>query len=188
MLAGLCEAVDARPYMHGHGARVGELAGAVAVRLGWSVDRIRRLRIGALLHDVGKLAVADEIWSKPGRLSAFELAEIRRHPAAGLRLLSRLPDFRFVLPTVLFHHERWDGRGYPFGRRARAIPLEARVLAVADAFDAMTSPRPYGPPVSRAQAFAEIGRCAGSQFDPAIADVFIALGTGFAAQLLAADG
>ena len=115
------------------------------------------------------------------------LAKGKSDPAHVDRL-SRLPDFRFVLPTVLFHHERWDGRGYPFGRRARAIPLEARVLAVADAFDAMTSPRPYGPPVSRAQAFAEIGRCAGSQFDPAVADLFIALGTGLAAQPLAADG
>lgn len=174
--------------MRGHGARVGELAEAVALRLGWGGERIRRLRIGALLHDLGKLAVADEIWSKPGRLSEGELAEIRHHPAAGMRLLSRLPDFRFAIPSVLFHHERWDGRGYPFGCRAGAIPLEARVLALADAFDAMTSPRPYCPLLSTPEAFAEIARCAGSQFDPAIAQVFIGLGTLQTARPLAADG
>jgi HD-GYP domain-containing protein (c-di-GMP phosphodiesterase class II) len=173
MLSGLCEAIDARPYMEGHGSRVSRLAEAIALRLGWSAERIRRMRIGALLHDVGKLAIADAIWDKPGRLNDGEYDAIRRHPAAGMRLLARQADFRFVIPYVLFHHEHWDGRGYPCGRRGEEIPLEARVLAVADAFDAMTSPRPYGPPLPSNEALAEIDRCAGTQFDPLVAGVFV---------------
>jgi HD-GYP domain-containing protein (c-di-GMP phosphodiesterase class II) len=173
MLAALCEAIDARPYMRGHGERVCELAEAIAFRLGWSSARLRRLRVGARLHDLGKLSVADEVWRKPGRLSEFELAEVRRHPAAGMRLLAHLPDFRFAVPLALFHHERWDGDGYPCGKAGDAIPLEARILAVADAFDAMTSPRTYRPPVPREQALAEIDRCAGSQFDPEVARLFV---------------
>jgi HD-GYP domain-containing protein (c-di-GMP phosphodiesterase class II) len=175
MLAGLCEAIDARPYMRGHGARVGELAEAIALRLGWGAGRIRRLRIGALLHDVGKLAVADPIWHKAERLTEQEFDAIRRHPAAGMRILARQLDFRFAIPQVLFHHERWDGRGYPARRGGEAIPLEARVLAVADAYDAMTSPRPYRPALPPLEAVAEIDRCAGSQFDPVVAGVFVEL-------------
>jgi HD-GYP domain-containing protein (c-di-GMP phosphodiesterase class II) len=188
MLSGLCEAIDARPYMEGHGSRVSRLAEIIALRLGWGGGRIRRLRIGALLHDVGKLAIADTVWDKPGRLSDWEYAAIRRHPAAGMRILARQPDFRFVIPYVLFHHEHWDGDGYPFGRRGEQIPLEARVLAVADAFDAMTSPRPYGPPLPVIEAVAEIDRCAGSQFDPLVADVFVELCRAAPPRLLAAQG
>jgi HD-GYP domain-containing protein (c-di-GMP phosphodiesterase class II) len=173
MLPGLCEAIDARPYMKGHGSRVSALAEAIALRLGWSAERIRRLRIGALLHDVGKLAVADTIWDKAERLSDGEVQEIRRHPNAGVRILAKQPDFRFAIPHVLFHHEHWDGRGYPHGRRGAAIPLEARVLAVADAFDAMTSNRPYRRALTVAEAIAEVDRCAGSQFDPEIAEIFL---------------
>jgi len=188
MLAGLCEAIDARPYMEGHGSRVSRLAEAIALRLGWGAGRIRRLRIGALLHDVGKLAVADSVWGKAERLSEAEFAAIRRHPAAGMRILARQPDFRFAIPYVLFHHEHWDGGGYPSRRRGDAIPLEARVLAVAAAFDALTSPRPYGPPLPASEALAEIHRCAGTQFDPVVAGVFIELCRAAPARLLAAEG
>jgi HD-GYP domain-containing protein (c-di-GMP phosphodiesterase class II) len=188
MLAGLCEAVDARPYMQGHGARVSELAEAVAVRFGWTGDRLRRLRIGARLHDLGKLAVADPVWHKPGRLTESEYAQIQRHPAAGARLLARLPEFRFAIPYVLFHHERWDGAGYPSRKARHAIPLEARVLAVADAFDAMTSPRAYRGPMGYEAALAEIQRCSGTQFDPVVAGIFVELGRERAPSLLAADG
>jgi HD-GYP domain-containing protein (c-di-GMP phosphodiesterase class II) len=187
MLAGLCEAIDARPYMRGHGARVGELAEAIALRLGWGADRLRHLRIGALLHDVGKLSVADTIWDKTERLTDDEVAAIRRHPSAGVRILAWQPDFRFVIPQVLFHHERWDGCGYPSRRGGRTIPLEARVLAVADAFDAMTSPRPYRPALPTGEALAEIDRCAGSQFDPDVAGAFVELRSD-PHRLLAAGG
>jgi HD-GYP domain-containing protein (c-di-GMP phosphodiesterase class II) len=188
MLAGLCEAIDARPYMEGHGSRVSKLAEAIAFRLGWSAGRIRRLRIGALLHDVGKLAIADSIWGKAERLTDGEFAAIRSHPEAGVRILARQPDFRFVIPHVLFHHEHWDGSGYPCGRRRGEIPFEARVLAVADAFDAMISPRPYRPALPASEALAEIDRCTGSQFDPAIACLFVELCRAEAPRVFAAYG
>jgi HD-GYP domain-containing protein (c-di-GMP phosphodiesterase class II) len=175
MLAGLCDAIDARPYMRGHGERVCALAESFAVQLGWRGERLRRLRVGARLHDVGKLAVADEVWHKPGRLDEDELAEIRRHPAAGARMLARLDELRFAIPYVLFHHERWDGDGYPSRKAGYAIPLEARILAVADAFDAMTSPRSYQPALGHEAALAEIEACAGTQFDPIVATMFVEL-------------
>src|SRR5256885_15721755 len=105
MLAGLCEAIDARPYMEGHGSRVSRLAEAIALRLGWSAGRIRRLRIGALLHDVGKLAIADTIWDKAERLSDGEFAAIRRHPAAGGRGLPPHPGLPFVVPPRLLSYQ-----------------------------------------------------------------------------------
>jgi putative nucleotidyltransferase with HDIG domain len=173
MLTGAIEARD--PYTRGHSSRVTELAEAVARRLGWSEERIESLRLGGPLHDIGKLAVSHEVLHKEGRLDAAELAEIRQHPKAGARLLLRVAALRAAIPYVLYHHERWDGTGYPSGKAGEEIPLEARVLAVADAFDAMTSDRPYRRALSRAQALAEVERCAGSQFDPAIAQVFLEL-------------
>ena len=161
--------------MRGHGARVGTLAEAIALRLGWSAGRLRRLRIGARLHDLGKLSVADDVWHKPGRLTELELAQVQEHPAAGARMLARLHELRFAIPYVLFHHERWDGGGYPTHRAGYAIPLEARILAVADAFDAMTSPRSYCAPLEANAALAEIEACAGTQFDPIVAGVFVEL-------------
>ena len=175
ILAGLCEAIDARPYMRGHGARVSELADAIALRLGWGDARLRRLRVGARLHDLGKLAVADDVWRKPGPLTEGEVDQIRTHPSAGMRMLARFPAFRFAVPLALFHHEWWDGSGYPRGKAHDAIPLEARVLAVADAFDAMTSERPYRPALPLENALDEVARCSGTQFDPRVARVFVEL-------------
>src|SRR2546429_9195492 len=109
MLAGLCEAIDARPYMEGHGSRVSKLAEAIALRLGWGAGRIRRLRIGALLHDVGKLAVADSVWGKAERLSEAEFAAIRRHPAAGRRNFARQTRLPVPLPLRGFSHPPPDG-------------------------------------------------------------------------------
>jgi HD-GYP domain-containing protein (c-di-GMP phosphodiesterase class II) len=177
ILTALCEAIDDRPYMRGHGARVSELAAAIALRLGWGGEQLRRLRVGARLHDLGKLAVSDDVWGKRGRLSDADVAAIQRHPAAGMRLLTRLPELWFAVPLTLFHHERWDGGGYPRGRAGAAIPLEARVLALADAFDAMTSDRPYQRALAPEDALAEIDRCAGTQFDPRLARIFVGLWT-----------
>jgi HD-GYP domain-containing protein (c-di-GMP phosphodiesterase class II) len=173
MLTGAIEARD--PYTRGHSARVTELAEAVARALGWGEERIASLRLGGPLHDVGKLAVSSEVLQKDGRLDADELAEIRRHPKTGAKLLLRVAALRAAIPYVLYHHERWDGTGYPSGKAGEEIPLEARVLAVADAFDAMTSDRPYRRALTRAEALAEVERCAGSQFDPRIAQVFLEL-------------
>jgi HD-GYP domain-containing protein (c-di-GMP phosphodiesterase class II) len=176
MLSVLTGAIEARdPYTRGHSARVTELAEAVARRLGWDDGRLEGLRVGGPLHDVGKLAVSDAVLRKEGRLEEHEFAEIREHPKAGARLLFRVAALREAIPYVLYHHERWDGTGYPSGRAGEEIPLEARVLAVADAFDAMTSDRPYRRALSQAEALAEVERCAGTQFDPAIARLFLEL-------------
>ncbi|MDX6491732.1 MAG: hypothetical protein QOD43_1977 [Gaiellaceae bacterium] len=174
MLSMLSRAIEARdPYTRGHSTRVTELAEAVAQRLGWSEERIASLRVGGPLHDIGKLAVSDEVLCKEGRLDDDELAQIREHPKIGAKLLLRVTSLREAIPYVLYHHERWDGTGYPSGKAGEEIPVEARVLAIADAFDAMTSDRPYRSALSREEALAEVERCAGTQFDPKIARVFL---------------
>ena len=175
MLAALTEAMEARdPYTRGHSARVTALAEAVAARLGWEQTRLADLRLGGRLHDIGKLAVPARILRKPGPLDEAELAEVRTHPEAGARLLEGFTSARPALPYVLYHHERWDGGGYPSGRAGAEIPEEGRLLSVADAFDAMTSTRPYRRPLPAARALEEVERCAGSQFDPRLADAFLA--------------
>src|SRR6188508_243928 len=176
MLSVLTRAIEARdPYTLGHSARVTTLAEEVARRLGWSAEQLASLRIGGPLHDIGKLAVSDQVLSKEGSLDPEELAQIREHPKTGARILLRMAALRAAIPYVLYHHERWDGSGYPSGKAGEEIPVEARVLAVADAFDAMTSDRPYRRALTRGQALTEIERCAGSQFDPEIAHVFLEL-------------
>ena len=176
MLTVLTGAIEARdPYTQGHSARVTALAEEIARRLGWSEERLASLRVGGSLHDIGKLAVSDHVLRKRGRLEAHELAQIREHPKTGARLLLRVAALREAIPYVLYHHERWDGSGYPTGKAGEEIPVEARVLAVADAFDAMTSDRPYRRARSHGEALAEVDRCSGTQFDPAIARVFLEL-------------
>jgi HD-GYP domain-containing protein (c-di-GMP phosphodiesterase class II) len=173
MLAAISRALEERDQTQGHGARVAALAEPIAARLGWEPERIASLRFGAPLHDIGKVVVRRDLLRKPGPLSLDELAEIRTHPRAGAELVLPIRVARPALPYVLFHHERWDGKGYPSGMRGRSIPLEARLLAVADAFDAMTSQRPYRPALTTDHALAELGACAGSQFDPEIAALFL---------------
>jgi HD-GYP domain-containing protein (c-di-GMP phosphodiesterase class II) len=173
-LASLSEAIEARdPYLRGHSARVTAYAEALARRLGWSGSKLEELRMGGALHDVGKLAVSERVLRKPGPLEPEEESELRRHPAEGVRLLAGIERFRPALPYVLFHHERWDGQGYPTRRRAAQIPLEARVLALADAFDAMVSSRPYRPALRADEALAEVAKGAGTQFDPELAEAFL---------------
>jgi putative nucleotidyltransferase with HDIG domain len=174
MLAALTKAIEARdPHTRGHSARVTALAHAVARRLGWSDPQLVALRIGGALHDVGKLSVPLDILRKAGALTRSERAEIQEHPIAGARLVEQIRAAQPALPYVLHHHERWDGTGYPRGLAGLEIPVEARLLAVADAFDAMTSGRPYRRAVSPAAALEEIARCAGSQFDAALSEVFL---------------
>ena len=173
-LADLESALDAYdPLLGAHAARVAANAEAVATRLGWDEARLDALRLGAALHDVGKVNVRPEVLAKPGTLDEAELAEIRAHPVEGLWLLAGVPALVPALPCVLFHHERWDGDGYPTRRAGTAIPFEGRVLAVADAFDAMTSGRPYRPSLAPAEARQEIERCAGTQFDPDVVEAFV---------------
>ncbi len=161
------------PALGAHAARVAANAEVVAVRLGWEPDQLDALRLGAALHDVGKVNVRSEVLTKPGHLDDAELAEIRAHPVEGMWLIAGVPSLQPALPYVLFHHERWDGLGYPTRRAGTTIPLEGRILAVADAFDAMTSGRPYRQSLSPDEAAAEIERCSGTQFDPEIVDAFL---------------
>jgi HD-GYP domain-containing protein (c-di-GMP phosphodiesterase class II) len=174
MLEALSHAIEARdPATRGHGARVTVLAQAIAVRLGWDDARVAALRLGARLHDVGKLAISMRVLAKPGPLDELELRLVRTHPLVGARLLGDAGPGRVALPYVLYHHERWDGAGYPTGRAGEDIPVEGRLLAVADAYDAMTTTRAYRGALSPGDALVEIERCAGTQFDPVIAGLFV---------------
>jgi HD-GYP domain-containing protein (c-di-GMP phosphodiesterase class II) len=158
--------VDARTLAE----RVAALAAAVAEQLGWDEHAIDDLRAEALLHDVGRLSVAAAILAKPGPLTLRERSKVERHPTAGARIVAALPELERLRPCVLHQHERWDGRGYPTRLAGPSIPIEARLLALADAFDAMTSPRPYRDPIGTAAALAKLERCAGTQFEPVLAE------------------
>jgi putative nucleotidyltransferase with HDIG domain len=172
-LARLSAAIEARdPYARGHSSRVTVFAQAMARRIGLDKERVSTLRLGALLHDVGKLAVPSSVLLKRGPLTEAEVGQMRRHPAAGARMLETLGAPTTILPVVLHHHERWDGAGYPTGRRGEEIPLEARVLCIVDSFDAMTSTRPYRAPRRLDEAWDELQRCAGTQFDPELVGAF----------------
>jgi putative two-component system response regulator len=174
MLAALASALAARdPSTAAHCTRVTILASRLALWLDWDESQLRTLVVGAPLHDIGKVMVSEAILRKRGPLDARELAEIRTHPAAGAKLVSPVGPARDALPYVLYHHEWWNGGGYPTGRAGTEIPIGARLLAVADAFDAMTSMRPYRRALPAARALAEIERCAGSQFDPTFAAAFL---------------
>jgi putative two-component system response regulator len=170
----LTHALDAQdPDASGHASRVASLADSFGRRLGWHESSLGALRLGGALHDLGKLSIPRRLLLKSAPLTTAELVRIREHPGAGARLLAPIDPARPALPHVLFHHERWDGDGYPTGRAGAEIPIGARVLAVVDAFDAMTSDRPYRRALPVEAAVAEVERCAGTQFDPAVARVFV---------------
>ena len=166
--ASLAKAVDARDtYTGSHSKRVGDLAARIATRLGVEEEQVELLRLAGSLHDLGKLAIPEDILRKPGPLTEDERVVLERHPEIGFRMLEGL-GVTPVADWVLHHHERWDGRGYPDRLPGEEIPLGARILFVADAFDAMTSERAYRRRLTFDEALAELERCAGSQFDPEI--------------------
>jgi putative two-component system response regulator len=173
MLANVVEARDR--YTRGHVERVREYGLALAHALNWSPEACVVLEFGALLHDMGKILVPRSILNKPGQLAPSEWEILRRHPLDGASMLSGVDHLRDAVPYALYHHERWDGTGYPHGLRAKQIPLEGRLLAVVDAFDAMTSERAYRVALSHEQAYGEIERLAGKQFDPELAELFVRL-------------
>ncbi len=175
-LAELAERLELKDgYAGEHTTAVGRLATAIAAQLGLSPEERRQLELGALLHDVGKLAVPDRILTKPGPLNELERAAMRRHAASGERLLAHILDLPDVLAVVRSHHERWDGCGYPDGKHGEEIPIAARIVAVADAFQAMIEPRPYREPRTRDAALRELKAEAGQQFDPACVDALLAV-------------
>jgi hypothetical protein len=169
--------VEARdPYTGGHLWRVSLYARLLAESAGINNADAARISLGGFLHDLGKVGVPDAILRKPDRLTADEYAVIKTHPDIGLRMLSGHPLANLVSDAVLLHHERPDGKGYPRGLAGEAIPELARIVGICDAFDAMTSHRPYRPGMPRDRAIAIIREFRGSQFDVHFADIFIALG------------
>jgi diguanylate cyclase (GGDEF)-like protein/putative nucleotidyltransferase with HDIG domain len=170
---GLAEALDIRDAgALGHSQTVGRYAEQMAVQLGLPDDHVERVRLAGVLHDVGKIGVSDRVIAKPGPLDADEWREMRTHPEIGARLLAH-PEFDDLRAWVHSHHERPDGRGYPLGLAGESIPLEARILAVADAYEAMTADRAYRPSMGDEAARAELEAGAGTQFDPRVVRAFL---------------
>lgn len=175
-LNALARAVDAKsPWTAGHSQRVTALALELGAELGLEPEALEELHRAALMHDVGKIAVHPYILDKPGKLTEEEFLQIKAHSAAGAKILEAIPAFRGMIPIVVQHHERFDGRGYPAGLSGRNIHFGARIIAVVDTFDALTSDRPYRPGMKTKLAIDIIHQEAGSQFDPEVVDRFMVL-------------
>jgi putative nucleotidyltransferase with HDIG domain len=171
--ASLARAVDSRDaYTGSHSERVAQLSEEISENLHLSADETELIRLAASLHDLGKLAIPEEILRKPAALTDAERIVLERHPQIGHRMLESL-GVEPIAEWVLHHHERWDGTGYPEGLAGDAIPIGARVIFVADAFDAMTSNRLYRPALTHDAALAEVERCSGTQFDPEVVTAFL---------------
>ena len=169
----LANAIDAKsPWTKGHSERVMHMSAALAKEMGLDEAMIERVRLGGLLHDIGKIGIIEALLEKPEALSEDEFPPMRLHPEKGVAILAPIEQLRDVLPGILCHHERFDGSGYPKGLKGTSIPLESRIIAVADSFDAMVSDRPYKKGFSREEALSELRKCAGRQFDPTVVESF----------------
>ena len=173
-LQALTATIDAKdPYTSGHSERVAYLSAEIARQFGMHEDRIERVRIAGLVHDIGKIGVPESVLCKPGRLTDEEFGIIKLHPEIGHTILRDIPHLDDILPGVLHHHERFDGRGYPHRLEGQDIPMVARIIGLADAFDAMSSSRTYRAAMPRDRVLTEIEQGSGTQFDPAIAKRFL---------------
>ncbi|MAG54872.1 MAG: two-component system response regulator [Planctomycetes bacterium] len=171
---GLARAVEERDkYNIGHGKRCVEFAMLLAKKLEFDPERVKYLRYAGLLHDIGKIGIDDKILNKPGRLDEMEYDAIKRHPEIGEYILTPISFLRDIARVVRHHHERWDGTGYPDGLAGEDIPLDARVLCIADYFDSITSARPYRRPMTVEKAKRVIAEESGKTFDPMLADIFL---------------
>ncbi|MFG0292999.1 MAG: HD-GYP domain-containing protein [Phycisphaerales bacterium JB050] len=178
-ISSLIRALDAKdPYTRGHSDRVAALARQLARKAGLGEKLAERYHIAGLLHDVGKIGVPEAVLCKPGRLTDEEFGFIMKHPEIGFNILDGVPGMEDLLPGVMHHHERYDGKGYPHGLAGEDIPLIARVLCLADTFDAMSSNRAYRSAMTRDTVLGEIEKCAGTQFDPELAMLFIQMDFG----------
>lgn len=162
-------------YTEGHSRRVAAYAVQIATSLGWTPEQVARINIAGLLHDIGKIGITEQILNKPGALTREEYEVIKTHPTIAARILARLQDSEEIVAWIAHHHERYDGHGYPAGLAGEAIPLGARILTVADAFDAMTSTRAYRCGFPRSEAMRDLAVNAGSQFDPLLVQVFLTI-------------
>jgi len=170
----LAEAIDAKDtYTRGHSDRVRRMSLQIAVSLGFTEERREILEYGALLHDIGKIGIEDEILRKPGPLSPEEFQTIQQHPLVGVKIVEGIEFFKDKIPMIRSHHEHFDGKGYPDGLVGEAIPLEARIIAVPDAFDAMASLRPHRRAMSLEDILLEMEKYKGKQFDPNILEIFL---------------
>lgn len=172
----LAHAIEARDqHTHGHVDRVRKYAMAFGSALGWSKEQLTVLEFGAVLHDVGKVTVPEDVLNKRSPLNEAELAIVRRHVDVGAQMLSGISHLQAVVPYIKYHHERWNGNGYPGGLAEEKIPIEGRLLAIVDVFDAMMSERPYHAAHSKEETLKEIHDKRGIDFDPLLVDVFLKL-------------
>ena len=170
----LVNTLEARdPYTRGHTDRVTTIAKAIAKQMNFVKEDMSALEIGALLHDVGKIGIPDSILHKAGPLEQSEFEQIKQHPGTGEGILKNIAFLEDAIPSVLYHHERYDGKGYPARKSGQQIPLMGRVIAVADSFDAMTSDRPYHSKMSDDAAVVELKNGMGTQFDPKVVEAFV---------------
>jgi putative nucleotidyltransferase with HDIG domain len=176
-VSSLASALDARdPYTAGHSLRVSEYSCAIARAMNVPAQELDLIRVGALLHDIGKIGISDAVLQKPGKLTPEEEALIQQHPVIGRKILECVHGFDAYLPVVELHHENWDGGGYPYGLKREETPRTARIVKVADTYDAMTSDRPYRRGMRHDQAVGIIEKYSGTQFDPAAVQAFLTLG------------
>jgi len=173
-LFGLAEAIEAKdPYTKGHCGRVAAYSLVLAKEAGYPADGLETLEFGAFLHDIGKIGIRDAVLLKPGPLDDAEWVHMREHPVKGFDIASKIAMLHPIMPAVRNHHERWDGSGYPDKMVAQDIPLSARIVAIADAFDAMATDRPYKKALSLDECEAILKKTAGKMYDPELIDVFV---------------
>lgn len=172
----IAAALDAKdPYTHGHSMRVTLYSLILAKELGLDDRTMEEIETAGLLHDIGKVGIPQSILCKPGKLTDEEFEIMKSHPEQGEKIVMKIKQLSIISSWLKTHHERWDGRGYPMGLRGEEIPITARIIALADTYDAMTSTRSYRKALCHEEAIAEIERCAGSQFDPSLASLFISI-------------
>jgi putative two-component system response regulator len=169
----LVEAIDAKdPYTRGHSDRVRRMSLDIAQALGFTEERLESLEYGALLHDIGKIGIKDDVLLKEGPLNSDEYEYIQEHPLIGVKIVEGVQFLTDKVPMIRHHHEHFDGTGYPDGLAGEAIPLEARIISVPDAYDAMSSMRPHRRAMGLEEVLSELERCGSKQFDPLILDIF----------------
>jgi putative nucleotidyltransferase with HDIG domain len=172
----LATAVESKdPYTYDHIDRVTELSLKLAQKAGLGRKDLKNVELSAILHDIGKIAIPDEILNKPGKLTDEEYEIIKTHVYHGAKILEPIPGLKEVVPAVLHHHERWDGKGYPYGLKGEKIPVIARIITITDAFDAMSSDRVYRKALPGHEIFKEFNKEKGKQFDPELTRLFLEL-------------